>query len=333
MEEKNKDVILSVENMHVYFYHDAGVLKAVNGLSFDVEKKSTLGIVGESGCGKSVTAHSILRIMLPDSRLEEGEINLYSPENDKTYKLHQMHPKGKNIRRIRGNLISMIFQEPMTSLSPVHTIANQIKEAVTLHRDKDKKEAEEIALEMLKRVGISDPEQRLYEYPHQLSGGMRQRAMTAMALSCNPQILIADEPTTALDVTVQAQILELMDELKEKFEMSIIYITHDMGVIAEMADNVAVMYLGKIVEYSDVKTIFHNAKHPYTQLLLKAIPRLDYEGRLETIEGRVPEPIDLPEVCHFYPRCPERIEGKCNEEMPGNYEIEPGHQVQCFLYE
>ncbi len=331
--ENNNENILQVQNMHVYFYHDHGVLKAVSGVNFEVDKQKTLGIVGESGCGKSVTAHSLLRIMLPRSKMEQGKIYLNPPGQKEPLKLHQMHPKSKNIRRVRGNLISMIFQEPMTSLSPVHTIENQIKEAITLHREKDKKEAQKIALEMLKKVGISDPEQRLTEYPHQLSGGMRQRAMTAMALSCNPYILIADEPTTALDVTVQAQILDLMADLQKSLAMSIIYITHDMGVIAEVADEVCVMYLGKVVEYTDVDTLFYNAQHPYTQSLLNAIPRMDYEGRLEAIKGRVPEPVDLPEVCHFYPRCDQSIEGKCNQEEPPVFQTEEGHRVKCFLYE
>jgi peptide/nickel transport system ATP-binding protein len=325
--------LLEVMDLKTYFYVDEGVLKAVDGVSFFVKREETLGLIGESGCGKSVTALSVLRLVSSPGRLMGGEILLHL--DGEWIDLAELAPSGGEIRGIRGKEISMVFQEPMTSLSPVHTIGNQIREAILLHRTNDRQEAQEIALDMLNRVGISNPTQRINEFPHQLSGGMRQRAMIAMALSCHPKLLIADEPTTALDVTVQAQILDLIKELQEQFRMAVLYITHDLGVIAEMCHRVAVMYLGKIVEHGSVRDIFYRPLHPYTVRLLKSRPRLikGTRERLESIKGNVPVPLDPPPQCGFYDRCPEAIEGHCNTAVPELIEKEDGHWVRCFLYE
>jgi len=325
--------LLEVQDLTTYFYVEEGVLKAVDGVSFFVNKEETLGLIGESGCGKSVTALSILRIVSSPGRLVSGEILLHLDGD--TIDLAQLSPSGGEIRGIRGKEISMVFQEPMTSFSPVHTIGNQIREAILLHRTNDKQEAQDIALDMLDRVGIANPAQRINAFPHQLSGGMRQRAMIAMALSCHPKLLIADEPTTALDVTVQAQILDLIRELQAQFRMAVLYITHDLGVIAEMCHRVAVMYLGKIVEYGSVRDIFYRPLHPYTVRLLKSRPKLIKGSgeRLESIKGNVPVPLDPPPQCGFYDRCHEAIEGRCNTAVPELIENEDGHWVRCFLYE
>jgi len=324
--------LLQVKNLKVYFYLEEGILKAVDDVSFDIGRKKVLGIVGESGCGKSVTAQSILRIVPHPGRTVGGEILLH--QNGNLVDLAKLDPFGRDIRAIRGKEITMIFQEPMTSLSPIHTIGNQIMEAVLLHRDMSQSEARELTLEMLYKVGISNPHQRIDEYSYQLSGGLRQRAMIAMALSCNPSLLIADEPTTALDVTVQAQILELMKELQKEFGMSIIYITHNLGVIAEICDEVLVMYLGKVVEHANADEIFHNPLHPYTIGLLKSIPKVGKKARtrLEAIKGTVPLPLDLPRGCRFYQRCREAKEGICNVDNPSLIEVTKGHRVSCFLY-
>jgi len=324
--------LLELKNLRTYFYLDEGILKAVDGVSFKLEREKTFGLVGESGCGKSVTAQSIMRIVPPPGKMK-GEI-IFHQSNKKVIDLARLDPFGKEIRSIRGKEITMIFQEPMTSLSPLHTIGNQIMEAILLHQKVDKKEARRLAIEMLDKVGIPDPSHRIDEYPHQLSGGLRQRAMIAMALSCNPSLLIADEPTTALDVTVQAQILELMKALQKEFGMSIIYITHNLGVIAEISDEVAVMYLGKIVEYANVDEIFRNPLHPYTVRLLKSIPKVGKKTRtrLDSIRGTVPLPLGLPKGCRFYPRCPEAKEGICNLDDPSLVEAKEGHKVSCFLY-
>jgi oligopeptide/dipeptide ABC transporter ATP-binding protein len=319
--------------MRTYFYLDEGILKAVDGVSFSVKKHRTLGLIGESGCGKSVTAQSILRIVPLPGRLIDGRIIL-SPDTPNETDLVPLKPTGQRIRSIRGKSISMIFQEPMTSLSPVHTVGNQIMEAILLHRTDDPKEARQIAIDMLDRVGIANPVERIDNYPYQLSGGMRQRVMIAMALSCGPDILIADEPTTALDVTIQAQILNLLEELQDQFGMAILFITHDLGVIAEICDEVAVMYLGKIVEFGDVVRVFKEPLHPYTQKLLRSIPSVDKEGSdyLEVIKGTVPMPINMPARCGFCSRCTERIAGKCNVEVPALVELQEGHSVRCFLH-
>ena len=332
------DFLLELKDLKTYFYLDEGTVRAVDGVSFNIPKQGTLAVVGESGCGKSVTAQSILRIVPHPGVIEKGEILLHQAakngEGEKTVDLAQLDPQGRVIRDIRGSEISMIFQEPMTSFSPVHTIGNQIIEAVLLHQNVNKIEARQHAIEMLAKVGIPYPERRIDEYPHQLSGGMRQRAMIAMALSCNPSLLIADEPTTALDVTIQAQILELMKGLQREFGMSIMIITHNLGVVAEMADDVVVMYLGEVVEHTNVDSIFYNPKHPYTQALLKSIPKIGPKVnlRLESIKGNVPDPFAVPQGCPFHPRCPDVISGVCNTEKPPLIQVEENHQVACFLY-
>ncbi len=320
-----KQPLLTVRNLRTYFYTEDGVVKAVDGVDFEVYEGETLGIVGESGSGKSVTSLTILRLLDPKGKIEEGSEIIFNGKN-------LLALSDDEMRRIRGNEIAMIFQEPMVALNPVFTIGEQIMEAILLHQDVDKKTAREMAIDMLKKVGIPEPEKRVDEYPHELSGGMRQRAMIAMALSCRPKLLIADEPTTALDVTIQAQILELMKELQKEYGMAIILITHDVGVIAENADRVVVMYGGKVMETSDVKTIFKKPKHPYTWGLLTSIPRLDVEQeRLYSIPGMVPDPLHFPQGCRFNTRC-EFKEEKCSLEMPPLVEAEPGHLTRCFFY-
>jgi oligopeptide/dipeptide ABC transporter ATP-binding protein len=298
-------------------------------VSFSIEKQKTLGVVGESGCGKSVTALSIMGLIpMPPGKILAGSIVYH--RNGAEIELTTLDPKGKAYREIRGNEIAMIFQEPMTSLNPVYTIGNQIMEAITLHQKVGKREARARAIEMLKAVGIPLPEQRVDEYPHQLSGGMRQRAMIAMALSCNPTLLIADEPTTALDVTIQAQILDLMRKLQDEFHMALMMITHNLGVIAEMADDVVIMYMGKVVEEAPVKDIYHDPLHPYTQGLMESIPALTRKKeRLKPIKGMVPDPYNLPKGCPFEPRCPEAID-ICRAQMPELKEIKPRHKVACW---
>lgn len=326
--------ILRVRNLRTHFKLDEGILKAVDGVDFDIQKEQTMGMIGESGCGKSVTAFSIMRTVLPPGRLVDGSIE-YQTSDGGLVDMAKLNPTGREVRAIRGKEIAMIFQEPVTSLSPVHTIGDQIMEMILLHLTKDKKAAKEMAIDMLAKVGLPNPAQRFLEYPHQLSGGMCQRAMIAQALSCHPSLLIADEPTTALDVTVQAQILELILSLQEEFGMSVLYITHDLGVIAEIADTVAVMYLGRIVEFSDTRTIFKHPLHPYTQRLLKAIPTLTQKANsyLENIKGNVPVPLNPPEECGFFSRCLLARDGLCNKSIPPLVEVEPGHQVRCFLVE
>ena len=326
------DTVLKVNNLKTHFNLDEGVLKAVDGVTFNIKKGKTLGIIGESGSGKSVTAQSILRIVPKPGSIADGSIIL--KQNDSDVDLAKLQVNGDKIRSIRGKEISMIFQEPMTSLSPVHTIGNQIMETIMLHKTQDKKEARELAIEIIQKVGIPNPKQRIDAYPHQLSGGLRQRAMIAMALSCNPSLLIADEPTTALDVTIQAQILELMKGLQEQFHMAILYITHNLGVIAEISDEVAVMYLGRVVEFATTKRIFQNPMMPYTDNLMKSIPKVGLKAkeRLEAIKGTVPVPINLPKQCGFYDRCEKAMEGVCDKAVPALKEMEDGHFVRCFLY-
>ncbi len=328
----DNDVLLEVKDLRTYFHLDDGVLKAVDGVSFNIYPNRVLGIVGESGCGKSITARSILRIVPPPGKVE-GEIILH--QNGSTVDMAQLSPHGPEIRAIRGQDIAMIFQEPMSAFSPVHTIGNQIMEAVLVHEQVEPAEARRRAVELLRQVGISMPDRRVDNYPHQLSGGMLQRAMIAMALALRPKILIADEPTTALDVTIQAQILRLMKKLKDDIGMSIIFITHDLGVIANMADDVAVMYLGRIVEFGTVRQIFRNPKHPYTQALLKSIPMIGAKrgDKLASIEGTVPIPINPPRQCGFAERCTEFIAGRCDADVPPLIEVEPGHFARCILYE
>lgn len=327
---KTKNV-LEMRNLKTHFHLDEGTLKAVDGVDLTIPERGVVGVIGESGSGKSVTARSILRIIPSPGEIVSGEILLH-PKEGEVVDLTKLDPKGGSIRKIRGKVISMIFQEPMTSLSPVHTVGNQIIEAILLHRTPDKREAREIALDMIEKVGISNPTQRIDEYPHQMSGGMRQRAMIAMALSCNPDLLIADEPTTALDVTVQAQILELLKGLQEQYGMAIMYITHNLGVVAELADEVNVMYLGRVVESAKTRDIFKNPQHPYTRRLLQSIPKVGKKGtRLEAIKGNVPVPIDPPRQCGFFSRCEEAIEGKCDAAIPALVPVKETQSVRCFL--
>lgn len=332
---QQKQPLLSVKDLKINIQMESGVMNAVDGVEFDIYKGKTLGLVGESGCGKSLTSRSIISIN-PKECETSGTItyNSASESSLNGINLLSLKPTGKQIRSIRGRKISMIFQEPMTAFSPMYTIGNQIMEAIRIHQTKDKKEAKRIALEMLSKVGISDQAKRFDQYPHEFSGGMRQRAMISMALSCNPEILIADEPTTALDVTIQAQVLELMKSLQAEFGMAILLVTHDLGIIAEMCDEVAVMYLGKIVEQAPVKEIFNNPKHPYTKGLMKSMPRLggNKSKRLDSIEGSVPLPIGMPPMCGFYDRCKDRIEGVCNKQAVPKTEISDQHMVRCFLY-
>ncbi len=321
-----EDLLLQVKDLKTYFYTDDGVVKAVDGVDFVIKRGETLGMVGESGCGKSVTALSILRLIQePPGKIVSGEI-LFKGED-------LLKKKPEEMRRIRGNDVSMIFQEPMTSLNPVYTIGEQISEAIVLHQKLDKKKALKKTVEMLNLVSIPSPETRVHEYPHELSGGQRQRAMIAMALSCNPDLLIADEPTTALDVTIQAQILELIKKLKDEIGMSVLMITHDLGVIAEVSDDVVVVYAGKAVEYADVVTIFKNPRHPYTMALQNSIPRLtDKPGKiLEVIQGGIPDPLALPSGCKFHPRCKFAID-LCKKEEPELEKIEDNHIVRCWMY-
>lgn len=318
--------LLEVRNLKVHFFTEVGVIQALDGVDLWVKKGETLGLVGESGCGKTLTARAIMRLIPSPGGIIEGEIFL---DGENLINL----PENK-MRRVRGDRISMVFQEPMTSLNPVYTVGNQIVEVLTVHRSTmTAKEKKARAIELLKEVGIPSPDQRFYDYPRQLSGGMRQRVVIAMALACgNPQLLIADEPTTALDVTIQAQILELFKKIQEKMGMSILLITHDLGVIAETADRVAVMYAGSIVEYADVVTLFKHPLHPYTMGLLKSILQVPGKGgnaRLYTIPGGVPNLTDVRRRCRFFPRCAYGREDICCREEPKIYEVLPGHLVRC----
>ncbi|QED30266.1 ABC transporter ATP-binding protein [Microvenator marinus] len=320
------EYLLEIKDLKTHFFTDDGVLPSVDGVSYAIKKGETLGVVGESGSGKSVTSLSILRLIpSPPGKIVGGEI-LFEGRDITKFSEEEM-------RQLRGNDISMIFQEPMTSLNPVFTVGDQIVEAILLHQDVEYPEAREMAINMLERVGIPSPRQRIDEYPHQMSGGMKQRVMIAMALACRPKLLIADEPTTALDVTIQAQILELLNELKDEFGMSILFITHDLGVVAETCDQVAVMYAGKIVEYGNVETIFENPAHPYTHGLFHSLPSFEsstiQRKRLYVIPGMVPRPQDFPTGCRFRTRCPFATE-KCSTQPPTE-EIEPGHLVACWF--
>ena len=327
------DTILEIKNLRTHFVLETSTVRAVEGVNFALDGNKTLGLVGESGCGKSVTALSIMQlIQSPPGKIVEGQILFHRQnENGNVVDIASLDPRGAQMRSIRGGEIAMVFQEPMTSLNPLYAVGGQIAESVQLHQNVGRREAMSRALEMLYKVRIADPEQRLHEYPHQLSGGMRQRVMIAMALSCNPAVLIADEPTTALDVTVQAQILDLMHELQSDFGSSIILITHNLGVVSQMADHVAVMYLGKIVEYADVHTVFHRPLHPYTVGLLNSVPVFGRKGKkvLVPIEGIVPTPTEEIQGCAFAPRCSQAKE-ICAEQEPRLQEVEPGHHVACW---
>jgi len=326
------ETILEVTNLKTYFFIEQGVVRAVDGVSFTLDAGRTLGIVGESGCGKSVTSRTIMRLLSPSlARIVEGSI-LYFPAQGEPIDLTKLDPFGDQIRDIRGNEIAMIFQEPMTSLNPVYTIGHQIMEAILLHQQAPKAEARKQAIEMLRLVGIPLPEQRVDQYPHQFSGGMRQRAMIAMALSCNPRLLIADEPTTALDVTIEAQILDLIQQIQQDSDMALIMITHDLNVIGEVADHVIVMYLGQVVESAPVDEIFDAPKHPYTRGLLNSLPMIGRKERLEPITGSVPGPHERPRGCAFAPRCPQVMD-LCRAEDPPSFVAGEFSKVACWLYD
>ncbi len=331
---KAVDPILEIQNLHTYFFLEKGIVQAVKGVNLTLERQATLGVVGESGCGKSVTAMSTMRLVKwPPGKIVDGKILLHRKDGRPPVDIVKLDPRGPEMRAIRGGEIGMIFQEPMTSLNPLKSIGNQIAEAVKLHQNVSDRAALDRAEEMLQKVNISAPKQRLREYPHQLSGGMRQRVMIAMALSCNPSILLADEPTTALDVTVQAQILDLMRELQAEFHSSILLITHNLGVVSQMADHIAVMYLGKVVEYGSTRRIFRNPLHPYTIGLLKSIPVLGRKtAKLVPIEGMVPSPSDPIQGCAFAGRCPH-VMRICREQEPPLRTHEDGHEAACWLHE
>ena len=332
--------LLSVRDLHTHFPQEEGTVKAVDGVSFDLYPGRTLGIVGESGCGKSMTARSILRIIDRPGRIVGGEIWFQrrpaaEASTSGMVDLTGLDANSDEMRAIRGAEIALVFQEPMSSFSPVHTIGNQIVEAILLHQKVSRREARERAVEMFRHVGIPLPEQRLDAYSHQLSGGLRQRAMIAMALVCNPSLLIADEPTTALDVTTQAQILDLLRHLQEEYGMAIMLITHDLGVIAEIADDVVVMYLGRVVEHAPVDELFHAPKHPYTQALLRSIPHLRSRSRepLASVAGSVPHPYNRPAGCPFHPRCESFVPDVCDRQAPSLLPVGELHQVSCVLYD
>lgn len=326
----DENVILEVNNLRVEIPMAEGTLTPVRGVSFEMRKGETIGLVGESGCGKSLTCKSILAINGKKPKTY-GEINYKGPDGN-VVNLVSLNPRGKEIRAIRGKEISMIFQEPMVAFSPLYTIGNQISEAALLHITKDKKEAKAYSLAMMKKVGIANAEKRYDQYPHEFSGGMLQRAMIAMALVCNPTVLIADEPTTALDVTIQAQILELMKEMQKDNQMGILFITHDLGVVAKMCDRVNVMYLGRVIESGPAKTIYADPEHPYTRGLMNSVHKIGThkQERLFSIDGTVPLAMNLPKACGFYERCDCRVEGLCDRADPDLVEIAPDHKVACF---
>ena len=330
MMENQNDTIIQVKDLRISIKTDDGTLTPVRGVNFEIKKGETLGLVGESGCGKSLTSKAILGINDKKCRTE-GEI-IFDADGMGPTDLLKLKPRGDEIRSVRGKQISMIFQEPMVAFSPMYTIGNQINEATLLHITKDKKKAKEISLSAMKKVGIANAEKRYDQYPHEFSGGMLQRALIAMALVCSPKLLIADEPTTALDVTIQAQILELMKELQKDFGMSILFITHDLGTVARMCDRVAVMYLGRVVESAPAYEIFKNPQHPYTKGLIGSVHKIGTKGqdKLFSIEGTVPVAINLPKRCGFYERCGQRIEGVCDCSDPTLVQVGEEHKVACF---
>jgi oligopeptide/dipeptide ABC transporter ATP-binding protein len=330
------DRLVDVKDLKIHFFTDDGVVRAVDGVDLSIERGKTLSLVGESGCGKSVTCRALLQIVHSPGKILSGEILYHRAREDggrDTVNITRLNPRGREIRSIRGKEISMIFQEPMTSFSPMYTIGNQIMENIFLHTDLKQKEARTLSIELLDKVGIPKPGRLIDEYPFRLSGGMRQRAMIAMALACNPSLLIADEPTTALDVTTQANILDLLKDLQRESNMTLLVITHDLGVVAEIADDVAVMYMGMIVEKSDVETIFNAPKHPYTQALLRSIPKIAMKREeLDPIKGMVPSPYRRPEGCPFHPRCAKAF-APCSTVVPATTSLGPNHTAQCLLYE
>jgi peptide/nickel transport system ATP-binding protein len=333
MEEELK---LELQNLSISLKIDDHFVPIVNDVNVKIFSGKVLALVGESGCGKSVTAMSILRLLPRDLQIVKGKILFNDANGAPTVDIASLTPKGRDIRRIRGGKIAMIFQEPMNSFSPLHTIGNQIMEVIRLHKKKSKTEARKIAVDFLRKVGIGDPEKAVDRYPHTYSGGMRQRAMIARALCCNPSLLIADEPTTALDVTIQAQVLGVMKKMQKEFGTGIVFITHNMGVVAQMADDVAIMYMGEITEQGSVVDILKTPLHPYTKNLLKAVPQLgDLEARkrLKPIKGSVPSLFERPKGCSFFPRCEQMIAGQCDREAPASYQLAKKHFVSCFQYE
>jgi peptide/nickel transport system ATP-binding protein len=341
-ESSQQEPLLRVEDLKAHFFMDEGIVKAVDGVSFDVYPGKVVGIVGESGCGKSVTMKAILQILEPTARIVSGKVTLRSRVNsqdpnspEELVELTKLHPNSKKMRKIRGAEIALIPQEPMAAFSPVHTVGDQIIETILLHQDVSKQQARQIAIDVFHAVGISMPEQRIDSYSWELSGGLRQRAIIAMALSCNPRLLIADEPTTAIDVTTQAQILKLLRNLQAERQTSIIFITHDLGVIAQMADEVVVMYLGMVMEKGPVGEIFANARHPYTQALLRSIPSVQSAPRvkLPTIAGSIAHPFNRPVGCPFHPRCIHFMRGTCNVEQPKLTRVAENHFASCFLFQ
>ncbi|OQA47074.1 MAG: Oligopeptide transport ATP-binding protein OppD [Chloroflexi bacterium ADurb.Bin325] len=337
----SNDILLEVQNLKVHFPTERGIVRAVDGVTFDLKRGRTMGVVGESGCGKSITSLSVMRLLQKPGRIVDGKI-LYHARQSETnasatneiIDIVRLDADSAKMRSIRGGHIGMVFQEPMTSLDPVYTIGNQMIEGISMHRSVSPTEARAIALDMLDRVNMPDPKRVIDAYPHQLSGGMRQRVMIATALSCRPGLLIADEPTTALDVTTEAQILELLRDLQRDFGMAIMYITHNLGVVAEMVEEAIVMYLGKVVERASVVDLFYQPKHPYMKALLRSIPKLGRKSsaRLQAISGMVPSPFAIPPGCSFHPRCPDFIPGVCNVIDPAVVDVGNGHLVKCHLY-
>jgi oligopeptide/dipeptide ABC transporter ATP-binding protein len=337
----SNDLLLEIDDLKVHFFTERGVVRAADGVSLEVRRGRTLGVVGESGCGKSITSLAAMQLLQRPGRIVGGKILYHWRQergsdgySEEIVDITSLDPNSEKMRSIRGGQIAMVFQEPMTSLDPVYTVGDQIIEAITYHRRVTNAEARQIAIEMLGRVNMPDPQRVVDSYPHQLSGGMRQRAMIAMALSCHPSLLIADEPTTALDVTTEAQILELLRDLQRDLGMAIMYITHNLGVVAEMVEEAVVMYLGKVVERATVRELFTDPKHPYMQALLRSIPRLGYKSRarLQAISGMVPSPFAIPRGCSFHPRCPKFMNGVCNVAAPPVVDVGGGHLVRCFLY-
>lgn len=326
--------MLNVENLSISFGTDEGLITPVQGVSFSVEAGKTLGLVGESGSGKSITTKALMRLLPGNAHLSQETRITYRSKNGKEIEVEKIKPRSRELRALRGGEIGMIFQEPMASFSPVYSVGNQMIEAIRLHRGCGKREARELAVEMLQKVGISNAAVRIDQYPHEMSGGMRQRAMIALALSAGPALLIADEPTTALDVTIQAQVLDLMRELQRDLGMAMIFITHDLGVIAQIADEVAVMYLGTIVECGATRDVIRDPKHPYTQGLLKAIPSLEtLHDRLSPVPGDIPSPTERPSGCPFHTRCPDAINNICNVRTPVELTLTPGRAVRCWLHD
>ncbi|MBE2238976.1 MAG: ABC transporter ATP-binding protein [Caldilineaceae bacterium] len=331
------ELLLEVRNLKTHFFAEEGIVRAVDGVDFTVARGKTLGVLGESGCGKSVTGFSILRLVQPPGRIVAGEIlyhGLHGADN-RALDLARCSPTSSQMQSIRGGEIAMIFQEARTSLDPVYTVGSQLIEAIKYHQSLRQEQAKAWGVEMLRRVGLPDPEATFNKYPHQLSGGMCQRVMIAIALSCQPKLLIADEPTTALDVTTEAQVLRLIKDLQEELGMSMIFITHNLGVVAEMADEIVVMYLGKVVEQTDVKALFEDARHPYTQALLRSVPQIGKKSgeRLQTVPGSVPHPQNIPAGCPFHPRCPSRMPGLCDRKEPALLPLSGNRLVRCFLYD